>query len=62
MEYEVGKPRKKIRGHKNSCGEKRKFETLEQAQAASKINRFDYMQAYKCKKCKFYHYGHPRKV
>ena len=54
----MSKPKKKIRGHKNSCGDKRKFDTWDEADKASRINRWDFMQAYKCKKCKKFHYGH----
>ena len=53
------KPRKKIKGHTKSCANKQKFETLEKADAASRHGRFNFMQAYKCRKCAAYHYGHP---
>jgi hypothetical protein len=53
------KPRKKPKGHTKSCGKKQKFETQEKAESASRRGRFDFMQAYQCKKCGLFHYGHP---
>lgn len=54
----MSKPRKRIKGHTRSCRNKQKFDTLEQADRASRMPGAGYMQAYKCKKCKKYHYGH----
>lgn len=56
-----GKPRPKMRGHTNSCGNKRPYETWEEAdKAASRGGRLRYggMVAYQCRKCKKFHYGH----
>ncbi len=53
------KPRPKMKGHTRSCASKQKFDTLEKAEAASRRGRFDFMQAYKCRKCGAFHYGHP---
>jgi hypothetical protein len=47
----MGKPKKRIKGHTKSCGQKQKFETQEKAEAAAKRGRFNFMAAYKCKKC-----------
>lgn len=55
----MGKPRKRIKGHTNSCGSKQKFDTLEAAERAAYRPR-DFMQAYQCRKCKKFHYGHPK--
>jgi hypothetical protein len=55
----MGKPRKKINGHTKACGAKQAFASMERAEAASKRGRWDFMQAYKCKKCWLFHYGHP---
>jgi len=55
----VSKPRPKMRGHTRSCGTKQRFDTLEQADAASRRGRWNFMRAYRCLKCKKYHYGHP---
>lgn len=49
-----------MKGHTRSCASKQRFETAEAAEkAAHRPRRFDFMQAYKCKKCGQYHYGHP---
>ena len=58
-EKEMSKPRSKTKGHSRGCGEKQKFDSLEKAEAASRRGRFDFMQAYKCRKCVAFHYGHP---
>lgn len=55
-----GKPKPRIKGHSRGCGTKQAFETLEKAEAASRHGgRCNFMQAYKCRKCKKFHYGHP---
>ena len=56
----MSKPRRKIRGHTNHCGNKRAFETFDAAHAAAKRGRWEYMEAYQCRKCKKFHYGHPK--
>ena len=55
----MSKPRKKMKGHTRSCAQKQAFVTLGDAEAAARRGRFDFMQAYKCRKCGQYHYGHP---
>ena len=55
----MSKPRKRMLGHTRSCGTKQRFETLEQAERAAYRPR-DFMQAYKCRKCGAFHYGHPK--
>lgn len=55
----MSKPRPKIYGHTRSCADKQRFETMAQAEAAAKRGRWDFMQAYKCRGCQKYHYGHP---
>jgi hypothetical protein len=54
----MSKPRKKTSGHTNSCAGKQKFITEAQATAAAYRPR-DFMQAYRCRKCGQFHYGHP---
>lgn len=53
------KPRPKTKGHTRSCASKKKYETFEKAEAASLRGRWVFMQAYKCRKCGMFHYGHP---
>ena len=48
-------------GHKHSCGEKKGFATMDEADKASMRGRYDFMEAYKCRKCHKFHYGHPKK-
>ena len=55
----MSKPRPKMKGHTRSCAQKQAFETMDKAEAASRRGHFDFMQAYKCRKCGKYHYGHP---
>lgn len=56
----MSKPRKAIRGHKNSCSKKQRFETQYKASEACRFGlRGGAMIAYRCKKCRFWHYGHP---
>jgi hypothetical protein len=60
----MSKPRKKIRA--SACDGKRAFDTEEAASAAAKVpwkmlSRIGFMSAYKCRRCKKYHYGHPPK-
>jgi hypothetical protein len=55
----MAKPKPRIKGHKRSCGEKHRFETMDQASAAARRGRWEYMEAYRCRKCKMFHYGHP---
>lgn len=33
---------------------------MEDADKASSRGRYDYMEAYKCTKCKKFHFGHPK--
>ena len=56
----MAKPMRKMRGHTRSCGTKQGFDTLEEADKASRRPRAGAMEAYKCKrkKCGKYHFGH----
>jgi hypothetical protein len=58
----MAKPRRRIKGFSRSCGSKQRFDTLEAAEKAAKRGRWDFMQAYKCRRkgCGGYHYGHPK--
>jgi len=56
----MAKSKRRTKGHKRSCGEKKGFESLEAAEKASKRGRYDYMEAYKCRKCNKFHFGHPK--
>jgi hypothetical protein len=52
--------KKKDRG----CIGKQTFDTMEKAEAAARfpwkmLSRVGYQTAYKCRRCKLYHYGHP---
>jgi hypothetical protein len=55
----MSKPKPKMKGYTRSCAQKQPFETMQQAEDASRRGRFDFMHAYKCRKCDKYHYGHP---
>ncbi len=55
----MAKPRPKTKGHTRSCAHKQAFDSLDKAEAAARRGRWNFMQAYKCKKCGKYHYGHP---
>ena len=56
----MGKPRKKIRGHKRGCASKVKYQTRDAASKAS-CWRGAAMVVYLCGKCKSYHVGHSNK-
>jgi hypothetical protein len=53
--------KQKPKGHTKSCGKKVKYENWDSADRAARRvgGKWDFMQAYQCKKCKKYHYGHP---
>ena len=51
------KPRSKIRGHKRGCGTKKKFDTYDEATKAGCGGLWAVNHAYKCKKCKKFHFG-----
>ena len=63
----MGKPRKRIRPkptYERSCLGKQRFDTLIAASAAAKhpikkLRANGYMEAYKCRYCDGFHYGHP---
>ena len=62
----MAKPRKRSRAKPKAskmCAGKLAFVTEEEAQNAAyrpkeMLSAWGYMSAYKCKFCKFYHYGH----
>jgi len=58
----MSKPKLRIKGFKRSCAKKQRFGTMDEAVDASKCGWLDFMSAYMCKKCNFFHYGHPSVV
>ena len=62
----MSKPRHRIRSTKSVCERKQAFDTLEAAEKAAyrpwktlTRGNGNFMVAYRCNRCKKYHYGHP---
>jgi hypothetical protein len=61
----MSKPRPKTKGHTRSCANKQRFATEEEASRAAYRPKSirqgtGYMGSYRCKKCRYWHFGHTR--